>query len=1083
MAQAPGTVLDRYKLLEQIGEGGMGTVWMADQTEPIQRRVAVKVVKEGMDTKQVLTRFEAERQALALMEHPNIARVLDAGKTPSGRPYFVMELVKGQPITKYCDEKRLRVRERLELFADVCRAVQHAHQKGVIHRDLKPSNVLVAPYDGRPVVKVIDFGVAKATGRRLTEHTLFTGFGAVVGTPEYMSPEQAEVNNQDIDTRSDVYSLGVLLYELLTGSTPLTRKRAKEAALVEVLRVIREEEPPRPSTRLAESKDTLPSISAQRQTEPAKLTRLVRGDLDWIVMKALDKDRNRRYETANAFAMDVQRYLADEPVQACPPSAGYRLRKFVRRNKGPVLAVTGFVMLLAAGTAGTTAGLLRTLAAERRALMERDEKEDARRQTRRALNTLTDEVLHELLGRQVQLTEQHRKFLQKILAYHETFAAARADDPEGREGRADGYDRVAEIRHRLGDLKDAESAYEEALALRRQLAADVPEVPDRQNALAGTLTDLGSLLRDTGRPEQAEVAYREAVAIGKRLAAELPKQPDFRQSLALSDYNLALLLHRTGRSEAAESAWRDALRLWKQLADEFPNRADFEHSLAKCHVSLSNLLTETGRLPEAESAWRQALATWKQLVAEFPKRSEFRQGLAEAHNGLGTLLRFTGRSEQGEAAYREALAIQKDLAAEFPSRPDLRQELAGTSYNLAVLLHTTHRTPEAEVLWRYALSLRRQLASDFPRVPDYQHELASTLSAFATLLRATNRAGEAEAAYTEALAIGKRLVARFPRRPEFRENLALSQNNLGFLLYQLHRAGEAETVWRSALALWKRLAVEFPKRPDVRREQARTHYNLGLLLSDKRPKEAETAFRDALALQKQLVQAFPKVPDYQVGAAGTLTSLGFLLYRNNRRPEAEAAYRHALGFQERLAAAFPKVADFQNELAGTLTKVAILCRQRRAFAAAVQLLEQARPHHKAALGASSGNAAYRQSYHNNVQLLAANSLALADHARLASAADELAHFAYDPVPDTYNAACYLSRCVALAGKNAQLAEHGRRELAHGYADRAVALLRQAVARGYKDAAHMRDDPDLQPLRGREDFKKLAAEVEAAGGIK
>jgi WD40 repeat protein/serine/threonine protein kinase/Flp pilus assembly protein TadD len=337
-----GTVIGPYKLLEPIGEGGMGTVWMAEQTDPIQRRVAVKVVKEGMDSRQVLARFEAERQALAMMDHPHIAKVLDAGKTPSGRPYFVMELVKGRPITNYCDEKRLGVRERLVLFGDVCQAVQHAHQKGIIHRDLKPSNVLVAPYDGKPVVKVIDFGVAKATGQRLTDKTLFTGFGALVGTPEYMSPEQAEVNNQDIDTRSDIYSLGVLLYELLTGSTPLTRKRIKEAALLEVLRVIRKEEPPRPSTRLSESKDSLPSISAQRQTEPAKLTKLVRGELDWIVMKALDKDRNRRYETANGFAMDVDRYLADEPVLACPPSAWYRLRKLALRNRA-VLATASVV--------------------------------------------------------------------------------------------------------------------------------------------------------------------------------------------------------------------------------------------------------------------------------------------------------------------------------------------------------------------------------------------------------------------------------------------------------------------------------------------------------------------------------------------------------------------------------------------------------------------------------------------------------------------------------------------------------------------------------------------------------------------
>jgi serine/threonine protein kinase/Flp pilus assembly protein TadD len=345
--EQPGTVIGPYKLLEQIGEGGMGSVWMAEQTEPSRRRVAVKVIKEGMDSKQVLARFEAERQALALMDHPNIARVLDAGRTQAGRPYFVMELVKGQPITQYCDEKRLEVRERLGLFADICRAVQHAHQKGIIHRDLKPSNVLVAPYDARPVVKVIDFGVAKATGQRLTDQTLFTGFGALLGTPEYMSPEQAEVNNQGVDTRSDVYSLGVLLYELLTGNTPLTRERAKEAALLEVLRVIREEEPPRPSTRLSESKDSLPSISAQRQTEPAKLTKLVRGELDWIAMKALEKDRNRRYESANGLAQDVQRYLTDEPVLACPPSTWYRFRKFARRNK-MALALTGLILLFIA---------------------------------------------------------------------------------------------------------------------------------------------------------------------------------------------------------------------------------------------------------------------------------------------------------------------------------------------------------------------------------------------------------------------------------------------------------------------------------------------------------------------------------------------------------------------------------------------------------------------------------------------------------------------------------------------------------------------------------------------------------------
>jgi serine/threonine protein kinase len=374
-AEGPGVLLaGRYKLVEVLGEGGMGTVWMSQQTEPVKRLVAVKLIKVGMNSKQVLARFEAERQALALMDHPNIAKVLDAGATATGRPYFVMELVKGTPLTKYCDERRLTPKRRLELFVPVCQAIQHAHQKGIIHRDIKPSNVLVALYDGKPVPKVIDFGIAKATGQQLTDHTLVTGFGAVIGTLEYMSPEQAEQNQLDIDTRSDIYSLGVLLYELLTGTTPLERKRLKEAAILELLRVIREEEPPRPCTRLSESKDAFPSISAQRQTEPAKLTRLVRGELDWIVMKALEKDRNRRYETANGFAMDVQRYLADEPVQACPPSAWYRLRKFAQRNKGPVLAASLVFLVLMVGIIGTTLGLLQ---AEASAEEERLAKNDA----------------------------------------------------------------------------------------------------------------------------------------------------------------------------------------------------------------------------------------------------------------------------------------------------------------------------------------------------------------------------------------------------------------------------------------------------------------------------------------------------------------------------------------------------------------------------------------------------------------------------------------------------------------------------------------------------------------------------------
>lgn len=394
-AEAPGSRIGLYKLLQQIGEGGMGTVWMAEQFEPVRRTVAFKIVKAGLDSAQVVARFEAERQALALMDHPNIARVLDAGSTESGRPYFVMELVKGVPITRYCDTQRLTLRQRLELFIPVCQAIQHAHQKGIIHRDIKPSNVLIAPYDGKPVVKVIDFGIAKAMGQRLTEKTLFTEFGAVIGTLEYMSPEQAELNNQDVDTRSDVYSLGVLLYELLTGTTPLDMQRLRGAAFAALLMQIVEEEPPRPSTRISTSGPALATISQQRNTEPARLARLVRGELDWIVMKSLEKDRMRRYETATSLARDLERYLLDEPVEACPPSVSYRAIKLWRRNRGPVFAAGLVLLALVGGIIGTTWGLLRAeqardAEAEQRLIAQVNEK-DAQEEKSKAIEAALEE--------------------------------------------------------------------------------------------------------------------------------------------------------------------------------------------------------------------------------------------------------------------------------------------------------------------------------------------------------------------------------------------------------------------------------------------------------------------------------------------------------------------------------------------------------------------------------------------------------------------------------------------------------------------------------------------------------------------
>jgi serine/threonine protein kinase len=412
--EQPGDRIGRYKLLQNIGEGGCGAVYMAEQEEPVRRRVALKVIKLGMDTKQVIARFEAERQALAMMDHPNIAKVLDAGATETGRPYFVMELVRGIKITDYCDQNNLSTRQRLDLFIPICQAIQHAHQKGIIHRDIKPSNILVTLHDGVPVPKVIDFGIAKATEGRLTNQTLFTAFEQFIGTPAYMSPEQAEMSGLDIDTRSDIYSLGVLLYELLTGRTPLDTKELLAAGLDELRRTIREKDPVRPSTRLRSLLEEEKTTAAKRRgVDVPKLIHLLSGDLDWIVMKCLEKDRTRRYETANGLAADIQRHLENEPVVARPPSRLYRFQKLVRRNKLAFAAATAVIAALVSGIVISTWQAVRAERARQLAQMA-EQNEAKQRQLAEEQRRSAEEKKKEAVE-QRQSAEEHARELRRLL--------------------------------------------------------------------------------------------------------------------------------------------------------------------------------------------------------------------------------------------------------------------------------------------------------------------------------------------------------------------------------------------------------------------------------------------------------------------------------------------------------------------------------------------------------------------------------------------------------------------------------------------------------------------------------------------
>jgi serine/threonine protein kinase/tetratricopeptide (TPR) repeat protein len=646
----------RYKLLERIGEGGMGTVWVAEQSEPVRRKVALKLVKAGMDSRAVLSRFEAERQALALMDHPSIAKVLDGGTTESGRPFFVMEYVKGVPFTQYCNDARLSVAERISLFVPVCQALQHAHQKGIIHRDLKPSNILICLYDGKPVPKVIDFGLAKAMNQPLTENTLYTGHGLLLGTPLYMSPEQAEFNNLDVDTRTDVYSLGVILYELLTGTTPLEKKQFKEAAWQEMLRLIKDEEPPRPSTRLSTS-GSLPSVAAERQLEPAKLTRLVRGELDWIVMKCLEKDRSRRYETANGLARDLERYLKDEAVEACPPSTSYKLRKFMSKHRAGLVSAAALFGLLVAGAAMSTWQAVRARHAERVALANFVEAKAARDSEARQRNAAEQAAEAEKTSKVVAQARDAET--QAVLEFVEKkiLAAARPWGQDGGLGREVTLRRaieaavpfvetsfrnqpVIEARLRrtlglsfwyLGDTKAEVEQYQAALNLFAKhlgpehrdtlrtkyglgrgyywLGRHAEALRILEETLASQKAKLGVDDADTlitrnavancydslGRHSEAIVLHEQTSS--QRKASLGPSHPDTLMSMA----NLAYSYQRAGRDQ-------EALRLFEEVHALEKAHLPFDHPQTLHGMNdLASIYTSVGKYPQALELFEKTL--------------------------------------------------------------------------------------------------------------------------------------------------------------------------------------------------------------------------------------------------------------------------------------------------------------------------------------------------------------------------------------------------------------------------------------------------------------------------------------------
>ncbi len=728
-SERPGMHVGPYKLLEAIGEGGMGTVWVAEQTRPMRRKVALKLVKLGMDSRHVLARFEAERQALALMDHPNIAKVYDGGMTDQGRPYFVMEYVKGIPLTQYCDDARLPLRDRLALFVSVCQAVQHAHQKGIIHRDLKPTNILVCLYDGQPVPKVIDFGLAKAMHQPLTEQTLHTAHGFMVGTPLYMSPEQATFNNLDVDTRTDIYSLGVILYELLTGSTPFHQHQFQQAALDEMLRLIKEVEPPKPSTRLSGSA-SLPSIAAQRGIDPAQLGRTIKGDLDWIVMKTLEKERSRRYETANGLARDIERFLHDEPVEACPPSRWYRWRKFASKNRGALRSAAAIGALLVSGICVSSGQAIRATRAEgharelliseakartraeanekkatQLAISERAAKEDQARQRHaaeaaneramKALESFTDELMGNLFASKKHFSDPEKAVLRQALEQWNAFAESAGTSAEGRRLRATGLYRVADLQSRLGLNTEAKANFQSASKLFQPLIEVWPDDTMLHTMHCDANTGLAHIEDLEGYEVEAITRMRKVIAEYETLHETHPDEPRLQGNLARSLLNLFILSQERLTVEERESLARQAMALYEKLVATSDATMEDRLYLTSCYNDLGTLAIEQQNLEGARNWITRALAGREQLAKEFPENWEILEYMARPISNLAAIEYLHGNVDRGIKLDWRCMDVLRQVVAAAPGVSSNRYHLGKESHDFASQLLTVGQNDDA----------------------------------------------------------------------------------------------------------------------------------------------------------------------------------------------------------------------------------------------------------------------------------------------------------------------------------------------------------------------------------------------------
>jgi serine/threonine-protein kinase len=983
LSPAAGTVLgSRYRPQSFHARGGLGEVWRAEDEE-LHREVALKRIQERhRGNAESLRRFLREAEITAKLQHPGVVPVHGLGCDADGRLCYAMRFIEGaaldEALKRFHDadreprrdpaERSLALRELLNRFIAVCNTVAYAHSRGILHRDLKPSNIMMGDY-GETLV--VDWGMAKPFARTEVERstgeaTLMppatedspegaTQHGQALGTPAYMSPEQAAGRWDAVGPASDIFSLGATLYAILTGQPPY-RGRNQE----EVLRKAGNYEFPPP-----------------RQVKPA-----VPRALEAICLKAMALKAEERYGTARELGADVEKWLADEIVTAWLEPFTARARRWMRRHRAVVASTAAaLVVALLASTAGlfvlaaaerTERGLRQTAqekeqiaqVKEQEALGEKAKAEAAQKQTMQALRATTDEVTKKLIGAKPALGPTEREFLKSTLKRWQTFAAEKGEGKAARSIRAEGLARVATLRGRLGQPEQAVAEYEEAIELLKKLAAEFFTEPSYRQVLAISQNNLGFLLRDLGKRPEAEGAIRQALAIQDKLAADFPAVPEYRQELARSCINLGKLLRDLGKRPEAEGAIRQALAIHHKLAADFPDVPEYRLELANGHNNLGVLLFERGKRPEAEEAIRQALATLDKLAAEFPTVREHLQTLANIHNSLGVLLRNLGKQLEAEAAYRQALTLREKLAADFPAMPDYRQDLATTYINLGNLLDDLGKRPEAEAAYRQALSINEKLAADFPTVPEYRQDLAISHNQLGILLDEQVKRGEAEAAYRQALAIREKLAADFATVPQYRIELGGTQVNFGNLQGRNQQQEQALQWFDRSIETLEGVLRQVKVDAKAKEYLRNAHWGRAQALDDlNRQSEAAKDWDKAVELSAE-----PERPQLRMGRATSRLRAG-QVGTALKDAEEMAKIQHPVILYN-AACVFALAADRRDEPGGSLSK---------------------------------------------------------------------------------------EECVK----------------------RAIALLQQAIAKGYKDAEHMKKDDDLKALRERDDFKKLVAALEAA----